>query len=384
MNNLFSRFIHFSNTFYSMFDIKSKVKDDRKSPQISPSVIFLSLLMLVLFKKRSFLQLDQFIRMKQAKRFIGRDNKKVAVSDTTISRSLETYHLNPLRQYLTTIYNKARHNGKCNVDVYGKKFKLACVDGSLFGKFYSCVLQSLGKANLLLDIEVTTGKGKELPTTRTLLDRAFKEYGKGFVDLFLLDGLYADRYTINLILSNKSNVLIKTEETRLMIIQDADSLFRVWKTHDYVNHIVGFDINRLCEYEIWYCDSFLFSGVSKTMNVAHVKESYVKTKRQEDFWLLCTDESLNGEQLRELGHIRWRIENNGFKQLTAQTNCDHLYTHDEHCFEALMLLIFIFWNLLLLFNLEDISGEYTGVKWTLYFLSELLLLSFWTNYQSLS
>jgi len=25
MNNLFDRFIHFSNTFYSMFDIKSKV-----------------------------------------------------------------------------------------------------------------------------------------------------------------------------------------------------------------------------------------------------------------------------------------------------------------------------------------------------------------------
>jgi hypothetical protein len=42
------------------------------------------------------------------------------------------------------------------------------------------------------------------------------------------------------------------------------------------------------------------------MNVAHLKESYVKSKRQEDFWVLCTDESLTGEQLRELGHIRWR------------------------------------------------------------------------------
>jgi len=27
-----------------------------------------------------------------------------------------------------------------------------------------------------------------------------------------------------------------------------------------------------------------------------------------------------------LGHIRWRIENNGFKQLSAQTNCDHVYS----------------------------------------------------------
>jgi len=65
-----------------MFDVKSKVKDDRKSPQIPPSVIFLSLSFLVLFRKRSFLQLDQFLRMKQAKRFIGRD-KKVAIADST-------------------------------------------------------------------------------------------------------------------------------------------------------------------------------------------------------------------------------------------------------------------------------------------------------------
>ena len=87
MNNLFDRFLQFCNTFYSMFTVKYKVKDDRKSPQISPSVIFLSLLALVLFKKRSFLQLDQFMRTRQAKRFIGR-NKKVAVSDSTIPRSL--------------------------------------------------------------------------------------------------------------------------------------------------------------------------------------------------------------------------------------------------------------------------------------------------------
>ena len=288
MNNLFDRFIQFSNTFYSMFDIKSKVKDDRKSPQIPPSVVFLSLLALVSFKKRSFLQIDQFMRTEQAKRFINRDkkvskNKKVAISDSTISRSLMTYHLQPLRRYLKTIYNKACHNGKCNVEVHGRKFRLACVDGSMFGNFYGSVLQSLGEVNLLLDIEETTTKGKELPATRTLLNRAFSEYGKGFVDIFLLDALYADQHTINLILANNSHVLIKTNEGRLPIIQDADSLFRGWKTHDYVKHITGFDSNRLCEYEICYCDSFSFPGVDKTMNVAHIKESYVKTGKREDF-----------------------------------------------------------------------------------------------------
>jgi hypothetical protein len=68
-----------------------------------------------------------------------------------------------------------------------------------------------------------------------------------------------------------------------------------------------------CGYEMWYCDSFPFPGVSKLMNVAHIKESYVKTKRQEDFWVICTDESLNGEQFRELGHIRF-----SFRRVTEE------------------------------------------------------------------
>lgn len=120
------------------------------------------------------------------------------------------------------------------------------------------------------------------------------------------------------------------------------------------------------------------------MSVAHIKESYIKEKKQEDYWVLCTDESLNGEQLRELSHLRWSIENNGFKQLNAQTNCDHVYTHDGHSFLALMLLIFIFWNLLLLFNLEDIRGGYKGAKWTNDFLSMLLLVAFFESNLTLS
>jgi hypothetical protein len=72
-------------------------------------------------------------------------------------------------------------DGKCKIDVCGRKLKAACVDASQFGAFYGCVLQSLGEANLLLDIERTSGKGKELPTTRTMLERIFHDYGDGLV-----------------------------------------------------------------------------------------------------------------------------------------------------------------------------------------------------------
>ena len=93
MKNLTNRFFTFANGLYTMYAAKSNMKDGRKSPQISPSVIFLSLILMVLFKKRSLLKLDQFMRTDAAKRFLGRGKPKalVAVSDTTITRSLSTY-----------------------------------------------------------------------------------------------------------------------------------------------------------------------------------------------------------------------------------------------------------------------------------------------------
>jgi len=224
-----------------------------------------------------------------------------------------------------------------------------------------------------------------------LLDRVFDEYGDGFVDIFLLDGLYTDKKTINQVLSHKSHVLIKSTETGLNIIKDAEGLFNGfssgllghWEEYPGMEHEKGFDSTRMCEYELWACGDFEFPGVKESMKVAHIKESYIKEERTEDFFLI-TDENLSGLQMRELGHIRWHIENNGFKQLDEQTNCDHVYTHCAHTFVALMLLMFIGWNLLLLFDLEDIKAGYEYVKWTLDFLSELLKADFYAEYQALS
>ena len=195
-------------------------------------------------------------------------------------------------------------------------------------------------------------------------------------------GLYKDKKTINLILSKESHALIKTTETRLDIIKDANGLFTYWEKFPGVDYQKGLDIDRMCEYQVWSCGSFQLWGVKCNIKVAHVTEDYIKEEKHEDFWVLSTDESLSGLQMREGGHVRWTIENNGFKALDEQTNCDHVYTHDAHTFEALMLMLFIGWNLLLLFDLEDVRKGYENAKWTLDFLSELLLMWFYVEYHA--
>jgi hypothetical protein len=358
------------------------MKDLRKRPVILPSLIFLCIILAVALRKKSMLQVDQISRTKEFRRFF-KAPKKMVVSDSTIYRSLLSFDFFPLRRYLKTIYLKSKQKGLCKVSVFGRELSVGCIDGSQFGVFYGSVFFMIGETDLFLDIEVTENKGKELPASRALMERVYKDYSDGFVDIILFDGLYADKKSITMALSHGSDVLIKTDEESLSIIKDAKGLFEKWEELPSIEHKKGFDIDRMCDYEIWCCDGFTFKGVFKSMKVAHIKEEYVKKKQQADFWVLCTDESLTMEQLRELAHIRWEIENNGFKQLNDQTNCDHVYTHDAHSFESLMLMLFIGWNLFALFSLEEnITQDYKGVKITSRRLSgsELLKISFFTEY----
>jgi hypothetical protein len=136
----------------------------------------------------------------------------MVVSDSTIYRSLLSFDFFPLRRYLKTIYLTSKQKGLCQVSVSGKKERIGCVDGSQFGAFYGSVFFVIGETDLFLDIEVTENKGKELPASRVLMERVYKDYSDGFVDIILFDGLYADKKSINVALSHGSHVLIKTDE----------------------------------------------------------------------------------------------------------------------------------------------------------------------------
>ena len=377
---MIERFISFCNQLYLLFAYKVKMKDLRKSPRILPSLIFFCIVLAVALRKKSMLEIDQISRTKAVRNFF-KVQRKMVVSDSTIFRSLSSFDFVPLHRYLKTIYLKAKQKGLCKVDVCGRELRLGCVDGSQFGTFYGSVFMLIGETDLFLDIEATENKGKELPASRALIERVYHDYSAGFVDLILFDGLYADKKTINMTVEHGSDVLIKTDEESLSIIKDAKGLFENWQEIHGVFYKKGFDIERMCDYEIWCSDGFTFNGVFKSMTVAHIQERYIKNELQADFWVLCTDESLNMSHLRELGHIRWEIENNGFKQLNSQTNCDHVYTHLSHSFLALMLILFIGWNLFALFSLsENLTEDYEGVKITYGFISELLKISFFTEY----
>ena len=294
---IITRFIDFCNRECLLYAAQREMRDNRVRPIIPPSTIFLSLLMLVTFKQRSLLKLDQMMRMAEVKNFF-KTEREMVVSDTTIARVLPTFHKEPLRGYLKVLYLKARKEGLCKVMVEGQRMRVAVVDGSQFGGFYGSAFQVVGEADLFVDVQPAENVGKELVASREVIDR--------FVHYILLDGLYVDKKTINQILSHGSCPVIRTEESSLKVIRDAEGLFRRHEMFDGVEHREGFDDERLCQYEVWACGGFYLEGVDHPVKVAHVKEKYPKRKKgaEEDFWVLCFDERLSGTQMRELAHIK--------------------------------------------------------------------------------
>lgn len=149
-----------------------------------------------------------------------------------------------------------------------------------------------------------------------------------------------------------------------------------------IEHEEGFDPERWCKYKVFAVEGLHFEGVEFPMKVAMVEEYYPKRKRNKEvkFFVITTFEELSAMEMRELGHLRWRIENNGFRALNDQTNCKHVYTHDENAFDALMMILFIAWNLLNAFveslDKEELRKVFGKVKFTLRFFSSLLLRSF--------
>ena len=92
--------------------------------------------------------------------------------------------------------------------------------------------------------------------------------------------------------------------------------------------------------------------------------------------MITTREDLTAEEIRELAHRRWTVENQGFKALNAQCGSKHTWANDPQAFEAQMLMRLVGFNLLQVYKHErqdvQVPEEYKGVQWTLKLLVEML------------
>ncbi|MEW5807269.1 MAG: transposase [Acidobacteriota bacterium] len=199
----------------------------------------------------------------------------------------------------------------------------------------------------LLDIERQHPGEDEVAAATRLFLRVLQRYPRAF-DVVIGDGLYARAPFFRLALEAGKEVMAVLKDERRDLLQDACSLFaslepqhgqwgstqRTWWD---VEHFTSWsDLNREVR-------------VVKSVETTTIQRHRSKKKEpviSEWIWVTTlSQQQASSETIIRLGHARWRIENNGFNELTNEWAFDHLYKHDPVAIEAFWLLELMAYNL---------------------------------------
>ncbi len=325
------------------FEVKQwseMIRDKRKRPQIPTVQIFESIVEMPVFGQKSLLDLDAFLRTPEARKWRGSKRKMVA-SDTTLERVTEGMDRSSIQAIGYQVIDKADEQRLFDLLLpSGKKLRLGIVDGHWAGGIWASVLAAYGKMAGVVDLERYPGRGHELEASRRVLRHAFQKLGKGFFGIVAGDGLYATKDDFQLCLDHGSHLLVKTDEETLTVVQDAKHLFGV---HDALNlqgvfKQKGHDRKRFVDYEVMWAEGFEWQGLCLTVAWAQEWKLNSETGRVErtEFYVLTTAVGLSGEDLRELAHLRWEIENNIFKRLNFLVESKSLWSHKPKVMEMFL------------------------------------------------
>lgn len=352
----------YCNKKFGLQKWEQKIQDQRKRPVIPASSIVKSIREMPVLGQSSLLKVDQDARSPEALKWHASKKNDMVVSDTTIPRVLRGLEPEPIVQMPYEVIKKLNEEGYWDWKLgTGRKIRaVGIVDGSCFGGYWASVLMLAGKSEAVVDLEPYKKRGKEMGASREVLRRANEKLGREFFDLILSDGLYPTQEDFrNCRKEFGSDLLVKTQEETLLVIQDARSLFftRKGTLRQGMNRVEGYDPESQIDYEVVWAEGFEWKGLEFPLTATWVREKYHKPIKGRpevvEFWVLTTAQGYVGEELRELAHGRWRIENGVFKRLNALVESKHYANHHPKVQEMLLRLWMLGLTLLGVYLLQE-------------------------------
>ena len=143
---MFKNFLNFAFQFYHLNEYFSLVKDHRIKFQIPLNDIFSVLFLKPVFDLSAFLQIDQFFRNKNIKKFLNLNiNRKfkTTISDSHIIWVLSKIKSKELEKILFKVF-KQIDKSLCPF----KGLKLGAIDGTLMSGYYVSAFQFLSEERI--------------------------------------------------------------------------------------------------------------------------------------------------------------------------------------------------------------------------------------------
>lgn len=349
------------------FDLRqhaSQMKDARCDPEISPASVFLALFHAFVFRLPSFQQLDSELHHSYLQHWIGAER---AFRDDTLRYSLCGFDLHPLEAMLVDV-NRRLKRGKAFDEGRVQGRLVAAVDGievlsSFSRRCESCLerrvtrkdqagrkieetqyyhravgcqmVHSAVKPFLALEW-LQPGEGEETAALR-LLRRLPDLYGSRFFDILLLDALYAQTPVLELAQQTGWDVVISLKQNSRDLYQSAVRLFArrppdasFTEPQDHKTyHVQLWDTEGL-PFTIDHPEPVRVVRSEEVLQRNRFREGKRSSHATDHEWLWITtlpQAVVPATIVRQLGHRRWKQENNGWMDLTQHWAFQHGFLH---------------------------------------------------------
>lgn len=314
--------------------------DIRTTPFIPLKNIILSFCYMVFLGHRSLLRFDGACRTHAVRRLFGPrlDRRPLVCSDSTLQRIARWLEPAEATAFLQSQYGLYKELGfdKVVLAPGAKPRRIGVMDGSFMGGHYVCALALVGK-NMTSPWEIKgcPGRGHELSTAKSIIRSLPDDQFLRPFDLLLYDFLAFNAPFVKEAREKGLHILIKGSNPEFRdVLKGALATFESGQP-DFFETATGFDERRLSS---WTMQETTDTFAKYPVRIIRLIEQPAKGDKKES-WILTTDLSLTLEEIRELSYLRWSIENDVFKKLSAQAGTKRFHSKDPHAF-LIMLMLF--------------------------------------------
>lgn len=206
--------------------------------------------------------------------------------------------------------------------------------------------------SVVLDFEPMRQGEEECAAALRMLRRMRQQYGPRFFDVVVVDSWYANGPFLKTVAEELGWPIIAVlKQERYESYQEALALTRGQEP----TQVVERDSRRV---EIWDVSGVRFTDTYPgPVRVIRAREQWTERKRvgrqwkeeqkqQNWIWVVAGDlDGYAGAAIRDIGHLRWKIENNAFGELTQHWHLTHCAHHHSVAVVALLWIKIIAFTL---------------------------------------
>ena len=356
-------FARYLNKVFDFRATSAALTDSRVAPEISPSAVFLAAFHSFAFRLPSFQQVETELTQSALQRWIGAGR---AFRDDVLRYSLSGFHLEGLERMLVQVNRTLKRNKALDPGrVQGRI--VAALDGiEVLSSYSRCCDSCLERrvmvrqagvkveqlqyyhravgcqivnspAKPFLAIEWLQPKEGEDTAALRLLEKLPELYGSRFFDILLLDALYAQAPVLKLAERNEWDLIISLKQNQRDLYQSAIRLFARRPADSSGTEQQG---GKRYQFQLWDTDGLPFSTdhpqpvrvvrSEEKLTQNHYRRGKLQSETTEHEWLWITTleaQAFPPALVRRLGHDRWKLENNGWNDLTQHWAFKHGFLH---------------------------------------------------------